>query len=68
MCGLEVVFGFELVEDFGSGEGDGDFGISGRGVGVIVDVDDMGIVGSEGFEDVVVVVEIEGDGSQCFSP
>ena len=68
LCGLEVVFGFELVEDFGSGKGDGDFGISGRGVGVVVDVDDMGIVGGEGFEDVVVVVEIEGDGSQCFSP
>ena len=68
LYGLEVVFGFELVEDFESGEGDGDFWISGRGVGVIVDVDDMGIVGSEGFEDVVVVVEIEGDGSQCFSP
>ena len=65
---LEVVFGFELVEEFGGGEGDGDGGISGRGVGVIVDVDDMGIVGGEGFEDIVVVVEIEGNGSQCFSP
>jgi len=57
-----------LVEDFGSGEGDGNFGISGRGVGVIVDVGDVGVVGGEGFEDIVVVVEIEGDGSQCFSP
>jgi hypothetical protein len=65
---LEVVFGFELVEDFGSGEGDGNFGVSGWGVGVVVDVDDMGIVGGEGFEDVVVVVKIEGNGSQCFSP
>lgn len=68
LYGLEVVFGFELFEDFGSGEGDGNFGISGGGVGVVVDVDDMGIVGGEGFEDIVVVVEIEGDGSQCFSP
>jgi len=65
---LEVVFGFELVEDFESGEGDGDGGISGGGVGVIVDVGDVRIVGGEGFEDIVVVVEIEGDGSQCFSP
>lgn len=68
MLVLEVVFGFELVEDFGSGEGDGNFGISGRGVGVIVDVGDVGVVGGEGFEDIVVVVKIEGDGSQCFSP
>jgi hypothetical protein len=65
---LEVVFGFELIEDFGGGESDGDGGISGRGVGVVVDVDDVGIVGGEGFEDIVVVVKIEGDGSQCFSP
>lgn len=58
-----------MEENFGSGEGDGDFGISGRGVGVIVDVGDMGIVGGESGEDVVVIVEIEGDGvSQCFSP
>lgn len=68
MLVLEVVFGFELVEDFEGGEGDGDGGISGRGVGVVVDVDDMGVVGGEGGEDVVVVVKIEGDGSQCFSP
>jgi hypothetical protein len=58
-----------LVEDFESGEGDGNFGISGRGIGVIVDVSDMRILGSEGGEDVVVIIEIEGDGvSQCFSP
>jgi hypothetical protein len=55
------------VENFGSGKSDGDFGIG--VVSVIVDVSDMGIVGYEGFEDVVVIVEIEGDGvSQCFSP
>ena len=64
-----MVFGFELVEDFGSGKGDSDFGISGWGVCVIKDVSDVWVVGGEGFEDVVVVVEIEGDGvSQCFSP
>ena len=63
---LEVVFGFELVEDFEGGEGDGDFGIG--VVGVVVDVGDMGVVPGEGGEDIVVVVEIEGDGSQCFSP
>ena len=57
-----------MVEDFESGEGDGDGGISGGGVGVVVDVGDMGVVPGEGGEDVVVVVEIEGDGSQCFSP
>jgi hypothetical protein len=58
-----------LIENFESGEGDGNFWISGRGIGVIVDVSDMGIVGCEGFEDVVVVVEIEGDGvSQDISP
>jgi len=64
-----VIFEFELVENFGSGEGDGNFGISGRGVGVIEDVSDMGIVWGESFEDVVVVVEIEDDGfSQDVSP
>jgi hypothetical protein len=66
---LEVVFGFELVEDFGSGEGDGNFGISGWGIGVIDDVSDVWIVWCEGFEDVVVIIEIECDSvSQCFSP
>jgi len=57
-----------LIEDFEGGEGDGDGGISGGGVGVVVDVGDMGVVPGEGGEDIVVVVEIEGDGSQCFSP
>ena len=60
---LEIVFGFELVEDFGGGEGDGDAGISVCGVRGVVDVDDVGIVGGEGFEDIVVVGENEGDGS-----
>ncbi len=68
MLVLEVVFGFELVEVFGGGKGDGDGGISGGGIGVVVDVGDVGVVGGEGGEDIVVVVEIEGDGSQCFSP
>jgi hypothetical protein len=57
-----------LVENFEGGEGDGDGGISGGGVGVVVDVGDVGVVGGEDFENVVVIVEIEGDGSQCFSP
>ena len=57
-----------MIEDFEGGEGDGDGGISGGGVGVVVDVGDMGVVPGEGGEDIVVVVEIEGDGSQCFSP
>jgi hypothetical protein len=58
-----------LVEDFESGKGDGNFGISGRGIGVIVDVGDVRIVWGESFENVVVIVEIESDGvSQCFSP
>jgi hypothetical protein len=66
---LEVVFGFELVKNFRSGEGDGNFGISGWGIGVIINVGDVWIVWSKGFEDVVVIVEIESDGvSQCFSP
>lgn len=64
-----MIFKFELVENGLVGEGDGNFRISGWGVGVIVDVGDIVIVGGEGGEDVVVVVEIEGDGmSQCFSP
>ena len=64
-----MIFEFELVENFGSGEGDGNFGISGWGVGVIEDVSDMGIVWGESFKDVVVVVEIEDDGgSQDVSP
>lgn len=57
-----------MVENFEGGEGDGDGGISGGGVGVVVDVGDVGVVGGEDFENVVVIVEIEGDGSQCFSP
>jgi hypothetical protein len=57
-----------LVEDFGSGEDDGNFGISGWSIGVIVNVGDVWIVWGEGFEDVVVVVEIEGNGFQSFSP
>ena len=48
-------------------EGNGNFGIS--VVGVIGDVCNIRIVGGESFENVVVVVEIEGEGiSQDFSP
>jgi hypothetical protein len=64
---LEVIFGFEFFEDGGVDEGDGDGGV--RVLGVIVDFGDIVIVGSEGFEDIVVIIEIEGDGvGQCFSP
>lgn len=64
---LEVIFEEELVDDVGVGEGDGDFGIS--VVGVVNDVGDVVIVWGEGFEDVVVIVEIEGDGvGHVFSP
>lgn len=64
-----MIFGFKFVEDGLVDEGNGNFGISGRGIGVVVDIGDVGIVGGESGEDVVVIVEIEGDGvSQCFSP
>ena len=64
---LEVIFEEELVDDIGVGEGNGDFGIS--VVGVVNDVGDVVIVWGEGFEDVVVIVEIEGDGvGHVFSP
>ena len=56
-----------MVENFESGEGDGDFGIG--VVGVVNDVGDVWIVGGESGEDVVVIVEIEGDGvCHVFSP
>jgi hypothetical protein len=58
-----------LVEGFGGCEGDSDFGISGWGIGVIVNISDMWIVRGEGFENVVVIIEIECDSvSQYFSP
>ena len=58
-----------MVEDFGSGEGDGNGRISGKGVSGIFDISDVWIVRGEGGKDVMVIVEIEGDGvSQCFSP
>lgn len=64
-----MIFEFELVENGLVGKSDGNFRISGWGVGVIVDVGDIVIVWGEGGEDVVVIVEIEGEGmSQCFSP
>lgn len=56
-----------MVDNIGVGEGDGNFGIS--VVGVVNDVGDVVIVWGEGFEDVVVIVEIEGDGvGHVFSP
>jgi hypothetical protein len=62
-----VIFEFEFGEDIGVDEGDGDFGIG--VVGVVNDVGDVWIVGGESGEDVVVIVEIEGDGvCHVFSP
>jgi hypothetical protein len=58
-----------LCKNFGSGESDSNFRISGWGIGVIINVSDVWIVWGKGFEDVVVVVKIKSDGvSQCFSP
>ena len=48
-----------MIENFESGEGDGDFGIG--VVGIVNDVGDVWIVWDEGFEDVVVIIEIESD-------
>ena len=62
-----MIFEFEFGEDVGVDEGDSDFGIG--VVGVVNDVSDVVIVRDESGEDVVVIVEIEGDGvGQCFSP
>jgi hypothetical protein len=64
---LEVIFGFEFVEDRGVNESDGDGRV--RIFGVIIDFGDIVIIRCESFEDIVVIVEIESDGvSQCFSP
>jgi hypothetical protein len=58
-----------LEEDFGSGEGDGDSGKVVVGIVVVVDIGDVGVVRSESGEDVMVIVEIEGDGvGHVFSP
>jgi hypothetical protein len=57
---LEVIFGFEFVEDRGVNESDGDGRV--RIFGVIIDFGDKVIIRCEGFEDVMVVVEVEGDG------
>ena len=62
-----MIFEFKFGEDVGVDEGDGDSGV--RIFGVIDDVGDVGIVRGESGEDVVVIVEIEGDGvGQFFSP
>jgi hypothetical protein len=64
-----VIFEFEFGEDVGVDEGDGDSGKVVVGMIVVVDRGNIGIVGGESGEDVVVIVEIEGDGvGQCFSP
>ena len=64
-----MIFEFEFGEDVGVDKGDSDSGKVIVRMVVVVDRGDIGIVRSEGGKDVVVVVEIEGDGvSQCFSP
>lgn len=64
-----MIFEFKFGEDIGVDESDGDSGKVVVGMVVIVDGGDIGIVRSKGGKDIVVVVEIEGDGvSQCFSP
>lgn len=58
-----------MEENFGSGEGDGDSGKVVVGIVGVVDVGDVGVVRSESGEDVVVIVEFEGDGvGHVFSP
>ena len=64
-----MIFEFEFGERIKVDEGDGDGGISGWGVGGVLNVGDGIVVVGKGGEDVVVVVEIEGDGvSQDISP
>lgn len=65
-----MIFEFKFGEDVGVDKGDRDSGKVVVGMVVVDDVGDIGIVGGESGEDVVVVVEIEGDGGvgQCFSP
>lgn len=64
-----MVFEFEFGEDIGVDKGDRDSGKVVVGMVVVVDRGDVGIVGGESGKDVVVIVEIEGDGvRQCFSP
>ena len=64
-----MVIEFELIGGIDIDESDTDGGISGSRIGGVLNVGDGVIVWGESFEDVVVVVEIEGDGfSQDVSP
>lgn len=64
-----MVFEFEFGEDIGVDKGDRDSGKVVVGMVVVDDVGDIGIVRGESGKDVVIIVEIEGDGvRQCFSP
>ena len=64
-----MVIEFELVGGIDIDECDTDGGISGSRIGGVLNVGDGVIVWGKSFEDVVVVVEIEGDGfSQDISP
>ena len=57
-----MIFKFKFGERIEVDESDGDGGISGRGLSGILNVGDNMIVVGKCGEDVVVVVEIEGDG------
>ena len=64
-----MIFGFEFIGGIDVDESDTNGWISVTGNGGVLNVGDGGIIRSESFEDVVVVVEIEGDGfSQDVSP
>ena len=57
-----MVIEFELIGGIDIDESDTDGGISGSRIGGVLNVGDGGIIRSESFEDVVVVVEVEGNG------
>ena len=58
---LEVIFGFEFVGGIDVDESDTNGWISVTSIGGVLNIGDSGIVRSESFENVVVVVEVEGN-------
>ena len=57
-----MIFGFEFIGGIDVDESDTNGWISVTGNGGVLNVGDGGIIRSESFEDVVVVVEVEGNG------
>jgi hypothetical protein len=57
-----VIFGFEFIGGIDIDESDTNGWISVTGNGGVLNVGDGGIIRSESFEDVVVVVEVEDNG------